>query len=194
MRSFCALTRPSAGRVPPSARRISASGRPGAGRKVSKRRAPSRSAWSGSGSSAATRSPSSATTGRGSIGRYARPDARRRSGAGLCRRRGRRDGLRLGHAEATLGVVQDQEQVDKIISVRDRLPMLARLLYDEPRGLGDYDEPGLAPLAAIAAKGRAALADPAVAGGRRLIAAGKGSTSPSFSTPRARPAAPRASS
>ena len=82
----------------------------------------------------------------------------------------------LGHSEATIIVAQDQEQVDKILSVRDRLPRLARLLYDEPRGLGDYDEPGLAPLAAIAAKGRAALADPAVAASLdRLIDAGKGS-------------------
>ena len=43
----------------------------------------------------------------------------------------------LGHSEATVIVAQDQEQVDKILSVRDRLPKLAHLLYDEPRGLNE---------------------------------------------------------
>lgn len=45
----------------------------------------------------------------------------------------------LTHAEVTLAVVQDQEQVDKIAAVADRLPHLARVIYDEPRGLKDYD-------------------------------------------------------
>jgi long-chain acyl-CoA synthetase len=82
----------------------------------------------------------------------------------------------LDHAEVTIIVAQDQEQVDKILSVRARLPRLVHLLYDEPRGLSDYDEPGLEALATIAAKGRAALADPAAAASLdRLIDAGKGS-------------------
>ena len=67
----------------------------------------------------------------------------------------------LGHSEAAVIVAQDQEQVDKILSVRDRLPRLRHLLYDEPRGLTDYDEPGLHALDAVMAKGRAALADAA---------------------------------
>ena len=58
------------------------------------------------------------------------------------------------HSEATVIVAQDQEQVDKILSVRDRLPRLRHLLYDEPRGLTDYDEPGLHALESIMAKGR----------------------------------------
>ena len=68
----------------------------------------------------------------------------------------------LGHSEATVMVAQDQEQVDKILSVRDRLPKARASLYDEPRGLNGYAEPSLAALSAMAAKGRAALADPAV--------------------------------
>ena len=66
----------------------------------------------------------------------------------------------LEHSEATVIIAQDQEQVDKILSVRDRLPKLAHLLYDEPRGLNEYVEHGLEALSAVAAKGRAALADP----------------------------------
>ncbi len=45
----------------------------------------------------------------------------------------------LAHAEVTLAVVQDQEQVDKIAALSGRLPQLARIVYDEPRGLRDYD-------------------------------------------------------
>ena len=73
----------------------------------------------------------------------------------------------LDHSEARVIVAQDQEQVDKILSVRDRLPRLRHLLYDEPRGLADYDEPGLHALEAIMAKGRAALADPGRGGRAR---------------------------
>src|SRR5271167_527854 len=69
----------------------------------------------------------------------------------------------LVHSEATIIVAQDQEQVDKILSVRDRLPRLARLLFDEPRGLTDYDDPSLHALEAIMAKGRSALSDARVA-------------------------------
>jgi long-chain acyl-CoA synthetase len=82
----------------------------------------------------------------------------------------------LGHSEATVIVAQDQEQVDKILSVRDRLPKLMHLLYDEPRGLNEYAERGLEALSALAAKGRAALADPAHSRDLdRLIDGGRGS-------------------
>ena len=81
----------------------------------------------------------------------------------------------LDHSEASVIVAQDQEQVDKILSVRDRLPRLRHLLYDEPRGLTDYDEPSLNALEAIAAKGRAALADARIAAELdRLIDEGRG--------------------
>ena len=46
----------------------------------------------------------------------------------------------LDHAEVTLAVVEDQEQVDKILTVSDRLHRLAHVIYDEPRGLRDYDQ------------------------------------------------------
>ena len=81
----------------------------------------------------------------------------------------------LDHSGAAIVIAQDQEQIDKILSVRDQLPKLTHLLHDEMRGLTDYDEPGLEALSAIAAKGRAALADPAVARDLdRRIDAGRG--------------------
>ncbi len=45
----------------------------------------------------------------------------------------------LEHAEVKFACVQDQEQVDKILSVSDRLPNIAFVFYDEPRGLRAYD-------------------------------------------------------
>jgi long-chain acyl-CoA synthetase len=83
----------------------------------------------------------------------------------------------LAHADVCLAAVQDQEQVDKLISVSERLPTIAQVLYDEPRGLRDYDQASLHPIARVIEDGRAALAqDPAL--GHWLdgeIAAGKGS-------------------
>ena len=82
----------------------------------------------------------------------------------------------LDHSGAAIVIAQDQEQVDKILSVRDQLPNFTHLLHDEMRGLNDYDEPGLEALSAVAAKGHAALADPAVARDLdRRIDAGRGS-------------------
>jgi long-chain acyl-CoA synthetase len=45
----------------------------------------------------------------------------------------------LEHAEVRFAVVGDQEQVDKIISITDRLQKLERIVYDEERGLATYD-------------------------------------------------------
>jgi long-chain acyl-CoA synthetase len=45
----------------------------------------------------------------------------------------------LEHAEATLAVAEDQEQVDKLASIAGRLTHLRTVIYDEPRGLRDYD-------------------------------------------------------
>lgn len=44
----------------------------------------------------------------------------------------------LDHADVTLAVVENQEQVDKIFSVMSRLPHLKTVVYDDERGLRDY--------------------------------------------------------
>ena len=82
----------------------------------------------------------------------------------------------LAHAEVTLGVVEDQEQVDKVIAVSDRLPQLRQIIYDEPRGLKDYDHSRLTAFTDVQAIGRKRLAsDPAcLAQWEAGIAAGKG--------------------
>ncbi|MGA2793742.1 MAG: AMP-binding protein, partial [Roseiarcus sp.] len=81
----------------------------------------------------------------------------------------------LGHAEATLIVAQDQEQVDKVLSIADRLPRLTRILYDEERGLTDYRDARLASLGEVIEAGEKALGDPAAAAALDArIEAGKG--------------------
>ncbi len=83
----------------------------------------------------------------------------------------------LAHAETRFAAVEDQEQVDKIISVKDRLPKLEEMVYDEKRGLRDYDHSRLHPMDEIIEDGRKALAEDASVGAwlDKEIAAGKGS-------------------
>jgi long-chain acyl-CoA synthetase len=63
----------------------------------------------------------------------------------------------LAHAEVVAAVCQDQEQVDKLISVADQTPQLRFLVYDEPRGLGDYGKDRLHAFTEIQDEGRAAM-------------------------------------
>ena len=63
----------------------------------------------------------------------------------------------LNNAEVTFACVQDQEQVDKILSVADSTPLLKTIIYDEERGLEDYDHTQLHPLEAVIASGKATL-------------------------------------
>jgi long-chain acyl-CoA synthetase len=41
----------------------------------------------------------------------------------------------LGHAEVRFAMVEDQEQVDKLLSMGDEVPTLEHVIYDDPRGL-----------------------------------------------------------
>jgi len=44
----------------------------------------------------------------------------------------------LQHAETAVVVAEDQEQVDKILALKDDLPALRLVIYDDPRGLRRY--------------------------------------------------------
>jgi long-chain acyl-CoA synthetase len=61
----------------------------------------------------------------------------------------------IQNAEVRLAIVEDQEQVDKLLEVRAECPHLARIWFDEPRGLRNYDEPGLASLQSLIDAGAA---------------------------------------
>ena len=61
----------------------------------------------------------------------------------------------LVNAEVAFAVVEDQEQVDKLLEIRPQCPQLARIWFDDPRGLRHYDEPGLASIDALLDAGTA---------------------------------------
>jgi long-chain acyl-CoA synthetase len=60
----------------------------------------------------------------------------------------------LDHSEARFAVVEDQEQVDKLLRVREQCPRLEYIVYDDPRGLRGYSEPFLLSLAELQERGR----------------------------------------
>ncbi len=49
----------------------------------------------------------------------------------------------LSHSESKVLIAEDQEQVDKALEVRHRLPKLEKIIYVEPRGVRTYDDPTL---------------------------------------------------
>ena len=61
----------------------------------------------------------------------------------------------INNAEVRFCVVEDQEQVDKMLEIRERCPQLSHIYYDDPRGLRNYDQPGLGGVEELLAAGRA---------------------------------------
>lgn len=51
-------------------------------------------------------------------------------------------------------IVEDQEQVDKLLEIRSECPQLDHVLYDDPRGLRHYTQAGLQSLVGVMAMGR----------------------------------------
>ncbi len=82
----------------------------------------------------------------------------------------------LEHAEASFAMCEDQEQVDKLLSMADDLPNLKHIVYDEERGLRDYDHNRLHNFSNVQQQGRDVLAADPEAAQRWLdgIAAGRG--------------------
>ncbi len=61
----------------------------------------------------------------------------------------------IDHCDASIIVAEDQEQVDKIIDMLDKLPKVRHVVFTDPRGLRKYDHPALLPFEAVEEKGRA---------------------------------------
>ncbi len=59
----------------------------------------------------------------------------------------------LNNAEVRFAMVEDQEQVDKLLEIRPQCPALERIYYDDPRGLRSYSESCLAAYDALLAAG-----------------------------------------
>ena len=64
----------------------------------------------------------------------------------------------LNNADVRFCVVEDQEQVDKLLEIREQCPLISHIFYDDPRGLRSYEEEGLASLDALIAAGAAFVA------------------------------------
>ena len=60
----------------------------------------------------------------------------------------------LNNAEVRFALVEDQEQVDKLLELREQCPLISHIYYDDPRGLRKYDEPGLASLDSLIDSGK----------------------------------------
>ncbi|AEI95745.1 AMP-binding protein [Roseobacter litoralis] len=61
----------------------------------------------------------------------------------------------LSHCGARFVIVGDQEQVDKVIEIRDQLPSFEQMLYLDPRGLRKYDHAKLHQYTHVQDAGRA---------------------------------------
>ena len=107
------------------------------------------------GLAAATSSASSATTGRTGC----RPKSQRmrlaRMSLGLYRDvLDEEAAYLLNYGEAKLVFAEDEEQVDKLLTLADRVPALKHIVYSDPRGMRKYDDPRLMAADKLAALGR----------------------------------------
>ena len=58
------------------------------------------------------------------------------------------------HAEAKFAIVEDQEQVDKLLEIKGKLPKLKHIIYEDARGMLHYEEEFLHDYATIQNDGR----------------------------------------
>src|SRR6201990_790863 len=60
----------------------------------------------------------------------------------------------LSYGEAKLVFAEDEEQVDKLLTLADRVPNLRHIVYSDPRGMRKYDDPRLMEAGKLAGMGR----------------------------------------
>jgi long-chain acyl-CoA synthetase len=60
----------------------------------------------------------------------------------------------LDNAEIEVAIVEDQEQVDKLLELLPRCPRLKLIVYDDPRGMRHYSQPELIPYSELRDIGR----------------------------------------
>jgi long-chain acyl-CoA synthetase len=64
----------------------------------------------------------------------------------------------LNYGEARIVFAEDEEQVDKLLTLGDRVPKLSHIIYSDPRGIRKYDDTRLMSADALAELGRARAA------------------------------------
>jgi long-chain acyl-CoA synthetase len=79
----------------------------------------------------------------------------------------------VGHAEVRVVFAEDEEQVDKLLGLGDRIATVRHIVYSDPRGMRKYDDPRIMETAALVRLGEAAAAE-APALYDELVAAGRG--------------------
>ncbi|MCL4184404.1 MAG: AMP-binding protein, partial [Burkholderiaceae bacterium] len=62
------------------------------------------------------------------------------------------------NAEISFAIVEDQEQVDKLLEIHEQCPQLVHVYYDDPRGLRNYADPLLGAYDRLIEQGREWLA------------------------------------
>lgn len=60
----------------------------------------------------------------------------------------------IDHADATVVLAEDQEQVDKVLDIREHLPKVRRIIYDDPKGMRHYTDAALIAFTEVQAQGR----------------------------------------
>jgi long-chain acyl-CoA synthetase len=60
----------------------------------------------------------------------------------------------INHSDAVFLVGEGQEEVDKALSIKDRCPYLKKIIWDDPKGLRNYDDPMLISLEEVMGLGR----------------------------------------
>ena len=60
----------------------------------------------------------------------------------------------VSHSDSKFVVAKDQEQVDKILAIKDELPLLKKVIYWDPRGLWNYTDPILISFSEVEELGR----------------------------------------
>jgi len=58
------------------------------------------------------------------------------------------------HSKAEFAIVNDQEQTDKFLEIKNELPSLKKVIYWDPKGLRNYDDPLLIDFAEVIVMGR----------------------------------------
>ena len=59
------------------------------------------------------------------------------------------------HSGAKFAIANDQEQTDKFLEIRDELPLLKKVIYWDPKGLKNYDDPILISFSEVMNLGKA---------------------------------------
>src|SRR5918995_1090926 len=65
----------------------------------------------------------------------------------------------LAFCGAKAVLAEDEEQVDKLLNISERVPTLRHIIYSDPRGMRKYSDPRLLPASELVKRGEAAHKD-----------------------------------